>query len=232
MHGLRNLPLACFSKSKSRPLQLQHRRHSTILGSDYCEGWQMSIGAIIFLVILLIIAVYGVTLYNGLVELKHAVAKHLANIDVLLRQRHDELPKLVETCKQYMGYEQETLQKVISARQQVATAQTSGNIRELGKAETGLRRELGQLFALAESYPELKANDTFQHLQQRISGLENAIADRRETYNEAVNNNNVRIEQFPDLILARAFNFKSFQMLEFTESETADINVKSLFTSA
>ncbi len=192
----------------------------------------MSMVAIAVLVVCLIITVYGITLYNGLVELKHAVAKHLANIDVLLRQRHDELPKLVETCKQYMGYEQATLQKVIRARQQVATAQTSGNISELGKAETGLRRELGQLFALAENYPELKANDTFQHLQQRISGLENAIADRRETYNEAVNNNNVRIEQFPDLILARLFDFKPFQMLEFTESATADVNVGSLFANS
>lgn len=192
----------------------------------------MSIGAIVFLAIVAIGAVYGITLYNGLVELKHAVAKHLANIDVLLRQRHDELPKLVETCKQYMGYEQETLQKVISARQRVATAQISGNIQELGKAETGLRRELGQLFALAEAYPELKANDTFQHLQQRISGLENAIADRRETYNESVNNNNVRIEQFPDLIFARLFNFKPFQMLEFAEADMADVDVKSLFAKA
>ena len=88
------------------------------------------------------------------------------------------------------------------------------------------------MFALAENYPELKANDTFQHLQQRISGLENAIADRRETYNEAVNNNNVRIEQFPDLILARIFNFKPFQMLEFTEAEITDVNVNSLFANA
>ncbi len=192
----------------------------------------MGIGSIVMLVVLLIAIVYGVTLYNGLVELKHAVAKHLANIDVLLRQRHDELPKLVETCKQYMGYEQQTLHQVISARQRVAAAQTSGNMKELGKAETGLRRELSQLFALAESYPELKANDTFQHLQQRISGIENAIADRRETYNEAVNNNNVRIEQFPDLILARLFDFKAFQMLEFTEAETADVDVKTLFAKA
>lgn len=192
----------------------------------------MGIGSIIVLAVFLITAVYCITLYNGLVELKHAVAKHLANIDVLLRQRHDELPKLVETCKQYMGYEQQTLQQVISARQRVATAQTSGNMKELGKAETGLRRELGHLFALAENYPELKANDTFQHLQQRISGIENAIADRRETYNEAVNNNNVRIEQFPDLILARVFDFKPFQMLEFSEAETADVDVKSLFAKA
>jgi LemA protein len=190
----------------------------------------MNTATIIILVVLGIVLVYGITLYNGLVALKHAVSKHLANIDVLLRQRHDELPKLVETCKQYMGYEQETLQQVIGARSRVADAQSKGDMQELGAAETSLRKGLGQLFALAESYPELKANDTFQHLQQRISGLENAIADRREIYNEAVNNNNVRIEQFPDLILARLFAFKPFELLEFSEAQTADVDVTSLFT--
>jgi LemA protein len=163
------------------------------------------------------------------VSLKHAVAKHLANIDVLLKQRHDELPKLVETCKQYMGYEQQTLEKVIAARNSVAQAQSSGNIKALGHAETGLRAGLGQLFALAENYPELKADQSFNHLQQRITGLENAIADRREIYNEAVNNNNVRIEQFPDTLIASVFKFKRFELLEFSEQQIADVDVKSLF---
>ena len=99
----------------------------------------------------------------------------------------------------------------------------------LGKAETGLRAGLGQLFALAENYPELKANESFQHLQQRISGLENGIADRRELYNEAVNLNNVSIEQFPDVIVARAFAFKEAALLEFSEGEKADVDLKSLF---
>ena len=167
----------------------------------------MDIGSLIFWGVVVIAVIYTVTLYNGLVSLKHAVAKHLSNIDVLLKQRHDELPKLVETCKQYMGYEQETLEKVISARNRVASAQSTGNMKALGQAETSLRAGLGQLFALAENYPELKADQSFGHLQQRITGLENAIADRREIYNESVNNNNVRIEQFPDVIIARVFNF-------------------------
>ncbi len=191
----------------------------------------MSIGTIIFLAVLAIAILYCITLYNGLVSLKHAVGKHLANIDVLLKQRHDELPKLVETCKQYMQYEQETLEQVISARNQVASAQANGDIVGLGTAETSLRKGLGQLFALAENYPELKANDTFKHLQQRISGLENAIADRREVYNEAVNNNNVRIEQFPDVLIAKAFTFSGFELLEFSEEEVRDVDVKSLFNA-
>jgi LemA protein len=191
----------------------------------------MSIGTIIFLVILGVTAVYGITIYNGLVALKHAVGKHLANIDVLLKQRHEELPKLVETCKQYMGYEQATLERVIGARNRVAEAQTKGDMQQLGAAESSLRSGLGQLFALAENYPELKANENFQHLQQRISGLENAIADRREVYNEAVNNNNVRLEQFPDIILARIFAFGPFDLLEFSDTETADVDVKALFST-
>lgn len=191
----------------------------------------MQIGALIFWGAMVIAVIYAVTLYNGLVSLKHAVAKHLANIDVLLKQRHDELPKLVETCKQYMGYEQETLENVIAARNRVASAQATGNMKALGQAETSLRSGLGQLFALAENYPELKADQSFSHLQQRITGLENAIADRREIYNQAVNNNNVRIEQFPDVIIARFLNFKDFDLLEFSEQQTADVDVKSLFNS-
>jgi LemA protein len=190
----------------------------------------MGIGTIITLGILILIAVYGVTIYNSLVQIKHNVTKAWANIDVLLKQRHDELPKLVETCKQYMKFEQDTLTKVIEARSKVFTARETQNVPALGQAEGGLRAALGSLFALAESYPDLKANQTFQQLQTRISSLENAIADRREFYNESVNVNNVRIEQFPDAIVARLLNFKEAQLLEFTEEEKKDVDVKQLFS--
>jgi LemA protein len=173
---------------------------------------------------------YAIMIYNNLVSLKHNVSKAWANIDVLLKQRHDELPKLVETCKQYMGYEQETLEKVMQARSAVSAAREKGDVSALGPAETQLRMGLGNLFALAEAYPDLKANDSFQHLQGRISGLENAIADRREFYNESVNNNNVRIEQFPDVIIARNLGFGAKDLLEFSEGETKDVNVKELFS--
>jgi LemA protein len=189
----------------------------------------MSVGGFIFWGLVVVLLVYIVVIYNNLVSLKHNVSKAWSNIDVLLKQRHDELPKLVETCRQYMQYEQETLEKVMQARASVASAQQQGNVGQLGQAEGALRLGLGNLFALAEAYPDLKADETFQHLQARITGLENAIADRREFYNESVNINNVRIEQFPDVIIARTFNFKAFTLLEFSAEETADVNLRSLF---
>jgi LemA protein len=128
-----------------------------------------------------------------------------------------------------MEYEQETLEKVMQARAAVHNAQQQGDMGALGAAEGQLRLGLGNLFAVAEAYPDLKANETFQHLQTRISGLEESIADRREFYNESVNNNNVRIEQFPDLIIARMFNFKAAELLEFSEEEKQDVDLKSLF---
>jgi LemA protein len=172
---------------------------------------------------------YTIFIYNNLVSLKHGVSKAWSNIDVLLKQRHDELPKLVEVCKQYMQYEQETLEKVVQARAAVMQARSGGDIKELGQAESQLRLGLGNLFALAENYPDLKANNSYQQLQGRISQLENGIADRREVYNEAVNLNNVRIEQFPDVLVARLFNFRDFGLLEFSEEEKRDVNMRALF---
>ena len=190
----------------------------------------MDVSTFIFLGVLGALVLYGVTLYNNLVSLKHNVDKAWSNIDVLLKQRHDELPKLVETCKQYMQYEQDTLEKVMQARSAVASARQQGDVGALGPAETQLRMGLGNLFALAEAYPDLKANDNFQQLQSRISGLENAIADRREFYNESVNTNNIRIEQFPDVIIARNLGFATKQLLEFSEEETKDVNMEKLFS--
>lgn len=180
--------------------------------------------------IALSIVIYAIVIYNNLVSLKHAVSKAWANIDVLLKQRHDELPKLVEVCKQYMAYEQETLEKIMQARAAVSSASARGDVSGVGNAESMLRAGLGNLFALAEAYPDLKADATFQHLQSRITSLENAIADRREFYNESVNNNNVRIEQFPDVILAKRLGFKAAALLEFSEDEKKDVNVGALFT--
>jgi len=186
-------------------------------------------GFLITLAILGLIFAYGAVLYNHLVALRENIKKNWANIDVLLKQRHDEIPKLVETCKQYMGYEQETLRQVMEARTRVSDAQQSGDVSAVGKAEGQLRMGLGSLFAVAEEYPELKANESFQHLQQRITALENSIADRRELYNASVNLNNIRIDQFPDLILARWFKFVEADLLEFQEEELTDHNVGELF---
>ena len=189
----------------------------------------MGVITIVILAVIVVAIAYLIMLYNNLVQVKHNVTKAWANIDVLLKQRHDELPKLIETCKQYMQFEQDTLQKVIEARSKVFSARESQDIRALGPAEAGLRASIGSLFALAESYPDLKTNQTFLQLQGRISGLENAIADRREFYNESANINNVRIEQFPDTIVAGMFSFKPAQLLEFDAAEKTDVDVKRLF---
>ncbi|MCP4471840.1 MAG: LemA family protein [Gammaproteobacteria bacterium] len=189
----------------------------------------MDIASIIFWAVVVGLALYVIGIYNHLVRLKHNVSKAWSNIDVLLRQRHDEVPKLVETCKQYMKFEQDTLEKVMQARSRVSEARQSQDVPGLGLAEGALRMGLGQLFALAEDYPELRANENFQHLQGRISALENTIADRREFYNESVNINNIGIETFPDLIVARLFGFGSRDLLEFEASEIEDVSVKQLF---
>ena len=191
----------------------------------------MDIFGYVVLALIAATVIYVIVMYNRLVNLKHNVTKAWSNIDVLLKQRHDELPKLVETCKQYMKFEQETLQKVMEARSRVFAAREVQDIAGLGQAEGALRATLGHLFALAEAYPDLKTNQSFQQLQARISSLENAIADRREFYNESVNVNNVRIEQFPDTIIAGMFNFKPAQLLEFSETEKADVDMKQLFGS-
>jgi LemA protein len=189
----------------------------------------LGLGSLLFIGAAVVLLVYVVMTYNNLVGLKHAVAKAWANIDVLLKQRHDELPKLVETCKQYKDFEQGTLQRVIEARAGVQSARERQDIPALGEAEGALRSGLGRLFALAEAYPDLKANENFMALQTRISQLENAIADRREFYNESANINNVRVEQFPDLIVARLLNFGAKPLLEFSSAEKADVDLKSLF---
>jgi LemA protein len=191
----------------------------------------MGLGTIVLLVTVLAAVFYGIVIYNALVAVKHAVAQSWANIDVLLKQRNDELPKLVAVAREYMTYEQQTLDRVTQARSRAEAAQRSGDMAALGAAEGELRLGLGQLFAVAEAYPELRANELFNQLARRISGLESAIADRREFYNAAVNRNNVRIEQFPDIVVARALGFRAFDLLEFDAAELQDVDVGALFRS-
>jgi len=184
---------------------------------------------VLLLAIALVAIVYVIGVYNGLVTLRESVKQAWANIDVLLKQRHDELPKLVETCKRYMQYEQETLEKVMRARAAVSTAQARGDVQALGAAENELRNTVGRLFAVAENYPKLKTDETFKQLQGRISALEAAIADRREFYNEQANLNNIRIAQFPAVLIAQNQGFKSAALLKFDEQETRDVDVGALF---
>ena len=182
-------------------------------------------------IILALAIIYFVITYNSLVSIKNNVAKAWANIDVLLKQRNDELPKLIDTCKAYMAHEAQTLEKVITARMGVDAARQTQDVAGLGKAESVLSKSIGGLYVVAENYPDLKADQTFINLQQRITGLENQIADRREFYNDSVNNNNVRIQQFPDLIVAKLFNFEQKDMLRFASEELKDVDVSVRFNA-
>lgn len=179
--------------------------------------------------VLVVFIGYAVTIYNGLVRVRNGVKLAWSNIDVLLVQRHDELPKLIAVCKGYMQHERETLESVARARTGVEGARSAGNVASVSLAEGALRRGLSSLYAVAESYPDLKANEIFKNLQTRISALETAIADRREVYNDAVNALNVRLETFPDALIAKSFAFSPASMLQFSESQTGDIDLKPAF---
>jgi LemA protein len=168
------------------------------------------------------VVLYVVGLYNGLVSLKHAVDQAWANIDVLLKQRHDELPKLVECVKGYMAHEREVLQHVTDARSSFQRAQT---VEEKGQADNAVRSALSRLFAVAENYPQLKADASFRQLQDRISGLEEEIADRREFFNNAVNAFNVRIEQLPDVFIARAMGLAPRTLFQVADEDKRDVQI-------
>ncbi len=176
-----------------------------------------------------VIGIYVIVTYNQLVRLKHNVKTAWSNIDVLLLQRHDELPKLVATCKQHMAYEKETLERVIAARSQVSHAREMEDSAGLAAAEGLMASSLGKLFALAEDYPELQASHSFLQLQNRISTLEESLADRREFYNASVNLSNATIDSFPvNLIAAKFFFFKS-KLLEVSQAVRKDVDVEALF---
>jgi len=142
---------------------------------------------------------YATTIYNGLVALKNDIEKAWANIDVMLKQRHDELTKLIDVCKGYMEYERETLMKLTEARSLWTQART---VDQKAQADDTATQAAQKLFAVAENYPDLKANEEFEQLQARITALETQIADRREFYNDSVNTFNTRIQQIPDAWIA------------------------------
>jgi LemA protein len=190
----------------------------------------MFLGFVVFVAIVAAFLWYVAT-YNNLISVRERVAQAWSNIDVLLRQRHDELPKLIETCGQYMKQEHETIDGVLEARTSIFGARHSSDPAVLGQAESQLRGQLRKLFALAESYPELKANQTFVVLEQRIAEIETGISERRELYNAAVNENNFAIEQFPGNILAGMGGFRPAKLLEFETDSTAGVEVKALFNT-
>jgi len=165
---------------------------------------------------------YFTMLYNGLIMVKNNIDKAWANIDVLLKQRHDEIPKLIDVCKGYMDHERGTLEAVIRARQGVMGAQGPA---AMGQAEGALQTAMRQLFALAENYPNLKAQSSFQQLQERVSALESQIADRREFYNDSVNTYNIRIQSMPDAFVASMLHLIPREMYKVDASEREDVKI-------
>ena len=171
---------------------------------------------------IIVILVYVVGIYNTLVRLANHIDKAWSNIDVILKQRHDELPKLVQVCNSYMTHERETLESVTNAR---SAYSRSTNVDEKAKAENQLTRALGKLFAVAEQYPDLKANQEFLNVQQRISSLENTIADRREFYNDSVTLYNIRIEQLPAVWVAQQVGYRARPLLAVAQSDRQDVEL-------
>jgi LemA protein len=181
----------------------------------------------ILLGLIVILVVYLIAIYNGLVSLRNRVKNGFSQIDVQLQRRYDLIPNLVETAKAYLKHERETLEAVIQARNQAQAAASraeqdptdAGAIRELAGAETVLGGAMGRFFALAEAYPDLKANQNMMQLTEELSSTENRIAFARQAYNDAVMTYNTKCESFPDNLVAGNFGFKQAEMLELEDQE-------------
>ena len=180
------------------------------------------VGLVIFLAVVGVIA-YLLTIYNSLVRLRNDIDKAWSNIDVLLKQRHDELPKLIETCKGYMQYEQETFKKVVEARNAYSNATT---LAEKAQSDNMITGALKTLFAVSEKYPDLKANNNFMQLQARITELEEKIADRREFFNDDVNTFNIRIQQLPDVFVANMMGLQHRELFKVSDADRQDVDIK------
>jgi len=182
-----------------------------------------TIAVLLLLGILIAMIVYVVIIYNGLINLKHNIEKTWSNIDVLLKQRYDELPKLVSVCEGYMKHEQAVLENVTKARAQLDNAQTGGEVLD---ANNAISQALRSLFAVVENYPDLKADRAFRQLQSRVSQLEDQIADRRELYNASVNRFNIRIEQFPDIFVANMMRLAPRQLWQIDPDHRQDVEIR------
>jgi LemA protein len=194
-------------------------------------------GLIVLIVLVLVVLFWGVGAYNRLVSLQNQVKNAFSQIDVQLKRRYDLIPNLVETAKGYMKHERETLEAVIAARNQAvnANARATANpsdtsaMRQMATAEGMLSATLGKMFALSESYPELKANENMMQLTEELTSTENRIAFARQAYNDGVMQYNTSREQFPGSIIAGMFAFKGAELLQSTESPEERKPVKVTF---
>ena len=179
---------------------------------------------IIFVVALIIIGFISwfFTVYNGLIQVKENIKKSWANIDVLLMQRSDEIPKLIKILKSFVKHEKKMFDNIMDARTSYLGA---NSVSEKAEADNQISEALKSVFALSEAYPDLGSNDNFLKLQERISGIENAIADRRELYNESVNNYNIRIQSIPDMFIANTLGLAQEEMFKVQENKKKDIDI-------
>lgn len=166
------------------------------------------------LVVIAVLALWAIASYNGLVQARNQVKNGWAQIDVQLKRRFDLIPNLVETVKGYAKHEQETLEKVIQARN---AAMGATSVEDMAAKEGELRQTLRSLFALSESYPDLKANENFLKLQDELTGTENKVSYARQFYNDTVYRYNTRIQTFPTNILAGMFRFGPEPMFEIND---------------
>ena len=179
---------------------------------------------VIFIISLVIIGLVSwfFTIYKGLILVKENIKKSWANIDVLLMQRSDEIPKLIKVLKSFAKHEKKMFDNVMVARKSYLGA---NSITEKADADNQISDALKSVFALSEAYPELRSNENFLNLQDRISGLENEISDRRELYNESVNNYNIRIQSLPDVVIANAMGLDQEEMFQVHNLKKKDIDI-------
>jgi LemA protein len=178
------------------------------------------------LLIVVVIAFYGISIYNGLVGLRNRFKNSFAQIDVQLKRRYDLIPNLVEIAKGYMKHEKETLEAVIQARNSAVQASNSASanpgdpkaMRDLANAEGQLGGAIGRLFALSEAYPDLKANQNMLSLQEELTSTENKIAFARQAYNDSVMNYNTKREEFPAVIFSAMLGFSEAELFEIEDA--------------
>ncbi len=178
---------------------------------------------IILIIVVVLIIAWAFATYNKLVDLRNRVKDQWAQIDVQLKRRFDLIPNLVETVKGYAKHESETLEAIIQARNTYVSATTP---EAQMKADGELEKAISKLFALSESYPELKANTNFQHLQQELTETESKIASARQFYNDTVLMYNNKVEMVPSNIIASLFKFKKEAFFEANEAERENVQVK------
>ena len=180
----------------------------------------MSTTGWVVLGVIVVLVLWVITIYNGLVAMRQRVNQSFADIDVQLKQRHDLIPNLVETVKGYAAHERGTLEAVIQARNSAVAAQGQGPAQQAA-AENALTGALRQVFALSEAYPNLKANENFQQLQMELTDLENKIAASRRFFNNAVQEYNTGIQRFPAVLLAGALGFSEKQFFDLGSDRAA-----------